>query len=204
MNQPSSDHPPAAQGATPHSPASEPAALVKPALGRRRLFRWCAGLLAAAAGVLATIPLVGYFFQTPRRRLQWIDLGSVDSFPSAETRLVKFDNPLAQSWDGMTAHNAVFVRREAAGEKGETQFLVLGVNCAHLGCPVTWFPASGLFMCPCHGGVYYADGARASGPPPRGLFPSDWRVRRGRLEIPAPHFPTLQDTLRDEAREDPA
>ena len=52
----------------------------------------------------------------------------------------------------------------------ENQFLVFAMNCAHLGCPVTWFPQSGLFMCPCHGGVYYEDGQRASGPPTRGLF----------------------------------
>ena len=49
-------------------------------------------------------------------------------------------------------------------------FQVFAINCAHLGCPVRWFPQSRLFMCPCHGGVYYEDGARASGPPERGLF----------------------------------
>ena len=53
---------------------------------------------------------------------------------------------------------------------------MLAVNCAHLGCPVSWFPQSGLFMCPCHGGVYYANGDRASGPPPRGLFRCAWRI----------------------------
>ena len=31
-------------------------------------------------------------------------------------------------------------------------------------------------MCPCHGGVYYADGARASGPPERGLFEYEYKV----------------------------
>ena len=69
------------------------------------------------------------------------------------------------------------------------------MNCAHLGCPVTWFPQSGLFMCPCHGGVYYENGERAAGPPPRGLFHCVWRVRDGQLEIQAPHLPTLQNTL---------
>ena len=72
------------------------------------------------------------------------------------------------------------------------------MNCAHLGCPVSWFPQSGLFMCPCHGGVYYANGDCASGPPPRGLFQCEWRVRDGRLEVEAPHYPTLQNTLREE------
>ena len=58
-------------------------------------------------------------------------------------------------------------------------------------------------MCPCHGGVYYANGERASGPPPRGLYRCVYRVRRARgrdvLEIQAPHFPTLQDTLQHPA-----
>jgi Rieske Fe-S protein len=52
-------------------------------------------------------------------------------------------------------------------------------------------------MCPCHGGVYYEDGSRASGPPPRGLFECVSRVnpKSGKLEIQAPHLPTMQDTL---------
>ena len=62
-----------------------------------------------------------------------------------------------------------------------------------------WFQESGLFMCPCHGGVYYASGERASGPPPRGLFRCVYRVKRDggalQLEVRAPHYPTLQDPL---------
>ena len=65
------------------------------------------------------------------------------------------------------------VRRKEAAD-----FQVFAVNCAHLGCPVSWFPASGLFMCPCHGGVYYENGAHASGPPPRGLFQYEYRVQK--------------------------
>ena len=113
-----------------------------------------------------------------------------------------FDNPIRQPWDGMAAHTGVYVRYEGEGRgrRAKDQFLVLAVNCAHLGCPVSWFPQSGLFMCPCHGGVYYANGERASGPPPRGLFHCVWRVRDGgQLEIQAPHYPTLQDTLEQPA-----
>ena len=60
--------------------------------------------------------------------------------------------------------------RAGCGASRRDRFQVFAINCAHLGCPVRWFPESGLFMCPCHGGVYYDDGARASGPPPRGLY----------------------------------
>jgi Rieske Fe-S protein len=84
----------------------------------------------------------------------------------------------------------------------DPRFLVLAVNCAHLGCPVEWFQESGLFMCPCHGGVYYGNGERASGPPPRSLYHCVSRIRRTDgalvLEIQAPHFPTLQDTLSED------
>lgn len=127
--------------------------------------------------------------------MEWIDLGPTGSFPHHETKQVTFANPLGQSWDGVTAQTSVFVRRQEDDSEAAPEFLVFAVNCAHLGCPVSWFPQSGLFMCPCHGGVYYANGERASGPPPHGLFRCSYRVRGGRLEIQAPHYPTINNPL---------
>jgi Rieske Fe-S protein len=162
---------------------------------RRGFFRG----LTAAAGALATavvaIPLVGGLLGLRKTPQRWVRLGPADGFAAGETRLVTFENPIRQPWDGLAAHTGVYVRNEGRDESGKDQFLVLAVNCAHLGCPVSWFPQSGLFMCPCHGGVYYASGERASGPPPRGLFRCVWRIRDRQLEIEAPHYPTLQDTL---------
>jgi Rieske Fe-S protein len=101
----------------------------------------------------------------------------------------------------MAAHTGVYVCSQGRDGEGNDQFRVLAVNCAHLGCPVSWFPRSGLFMCPCHGGVYYENGERASGPPPRGLFPCVWRVNeKDELEVQAPHYPSLQDTLQNPAK----
>ena len=57
-----------------------------------------------------------------------------------------------------------------------------------------WFAQSGLFMCPCHGGVYYQDGSRASGPPERGLFEYPYKVEDGKLMIEAGQLPTLSTT----------
>ena len=165
-------------------------------LRRRTLFRWLTYGLGAIATVILAIPFAGYILGTRKRPIQWVPLGSIGNFPPDETRLVTFDNPIRQPWDGMAAHIGVYVRRQG-GE--QDPFLVLAANCAHLGCPVSWFPQSGLFMCPCHGGVYYASGERASGPPPRGLFHCVSRVRDGKLEVQAPHYPTLQDTLDESA-----
>jgi Rieske Fe-S protein len=167
-----------------------------PAAPRRRTFL---GLLSAAAGAVAAalvgVPLIGFVLGSRRRKVHWVDLGGVDDFAVGQTQIATFVNPLKQPWDGITADTNVFVRNEGKKDDGRERFLVMSVNCAHLGCPVTWFPQSGLFLCPCHGGVYYANGDHASGPPPRGLFHCVWRVRGGKLEIQAPHYPTLQDTL---------
>ena len=161
-------------------------------LERRAFFRWLTYGLGALAAAVVGIPFAGYLLGFRKRQVQWVNLGPVSKFPPNETRLETFDNPIRQPWDGITAYTGVYVRN--LGHKDHPEFQVFAVNCAHLGCPVSWFPQSGLFMCPCHGGVYYSNGERASGPPPRGLYQCVQRVRDGRLEIQAPHYPTLQDT----------
>jgi menaquinol-cytochrome c reductase iron-sulfur subunit len=171
-----------------------------PRQGRRTFLRWLSAILGTIAAVVLSVPVLGYFFGLRKRSVFWVDLGAVTAFPINQTRRINFDNPLRQPWDGVTALTGVYVRYEGKNNEGADQFRVLSVNCAHLGCPVTWFPQSGLFMCPCHGGVYYADGERASGPPPRGLFHCVWRIQDGKLQVQAPHYPTLQDTLTASAR----
>jgi Rieske Fe-S protein len=172
--------------------------------GRRTFFGWLTYGLGAVGAALVAIPLIGYLFGARKAPVIWVALGPVAGFPPNDTRRVTFDNPIRRPWDGMVANTSVYVRFEGRDENqtGATKgyrFLVLAVNCAHLGCPVEWFAESNLFMCPCHGGVYYANGDHASGPPPRGLYPCNYRVTRIRgldvLEVQAPHFPTLQDTL---------
>jgi len=166
--------------------------------GRRTFFSWLTYGLGAVAGAITAIPFLGFLLGTRKQPAEWVPIGPVGKFPPDETRMVTFDNPLRQPWDGVVAHTGVYVRYEGKDKEQQDQFLVLAVNCAHLGCPVSWFPQSGLFMCPCHGGVYFATGERASGPPPRGLFRCDWRINQktGQLEVQAPHYPTLQDPLR--------
>jgi menaquinol-cytochrome c reductase iron-sulfur subunit len=139
------------------------------------------GLVAAAL----TVPIVGYLLSCITRGranayLSWVPLGPVSEFPEGETRLATFRNPYVTPTDGKTADTACWVRRI----EGE-QFQVFAVNCAHLGCPVRWFQQSSLFMCPCHGGAYYQDGSRASGPPERGLFEYPYKVENGVVTIQA-------------------
>jgi Rieske Fe-S protein len=183
-------------------PPSGPA--LNPPQGRRSFLGWLTYGLSAVAAAAVGIPFIGYLFGARKAPVKWLPLGPVTEFPQDQTRLVTFTNPIRQPWDGVVAHTGVYVRYEGrdeheADETKAHRFLVLAVNCAHLGCPVEWFQESGLFLCPCHGGVYYANGERASGPPPRGLYLCAFRVTRAegilQLEVQAPHFPSRQDTL---------
>jgi Rieske Fe-S protein len=115
----------------------------------------------------------------------WLSLGPLSQFPAGQTRLAAYRNPVTNPTDGETANIPCWVRNV----DGQT-FQVFAINCAHLGCPVRWFPQSGLFMCPCHGGVYYSDGSYAAGPPPRGLFTYPYKVEQGNLLINAGEMPT--------------
>jgi len=146
--------------------------------------------LNAAVGIVLAVPLVGYFLGPAMRKSSatggWVPLGPLDNFPIGQTRLAEFRNPLATFDDGETANTSAWVRRVSA-----QRFQVFAVNCAHLGCPVRWFPESRLFLCPCHGGAYYEDGTRASGPPERGLFEYRYRIDGAALVIHAGDMPTL-------------
>jgi quinol---cytochrome c reductase iron-sulfur subunit, bacillus type len=161
-------------------------------VSRRWLLLKAGMALNGLVGVALAVPIVRYLFAPVRKDSaynSWVALGSVDQFPVGQTRLTSYKTPWTRPWDGETDEVACYVRRE-----GSAQFKVFAINCAHLGCPVRWFPQSQLFMCPCHGGVYYADGSRASGPPERGLFTYDYKVSGGQLHINAGQMPTLSNT----------
>jgi len=157
----------------------------------RRVFLFKLSLFAnGVVGVILGIPIVGYLLGPAVGKRadasSWVTLGSLTDFPEGETRLVNFRNPITTSWDGQTGDIPCWVRRVSG-----TTFQVFAINCAHLGCPVRWFAQSKLFLCPCHGGAYYADGARASGPPERGLFEYDHKIAANTLMIKVGKMPTL-------------
>lgn len=151
----------------------------KPLLSRRAFFSKLSIGLAGLAGALTGLPIIGFLFAPLLgQSQQWQAIGAVNDFAIGETKLVAFEDPSPLPWAGVTARTAAWVRRES-----DESFIAFVINCTHLGCPVRWLPDANLFMCPCHGGVFYSDGQVAAGPPPRPLLRYETRVRNNQLEL---------------------
>jgi Rieske Fe-S protein len=66
---------------------------------------------------------------------------------------------------------------------GQDTIRALSATCTHLGCQVQWDGEGKKFKCPCHGGVYAADGKVVSGPPPRPLGTIEARIDPGDASV---------------------
>jgi menaquinol-cytochrome c reductase iron-sulfur subunit len=135
-------------------------------LNRRQLLSRVSLALSALAAAVVSVPILAYLLspliqEAPK---QWRDVGLVENFQIGDTVEVAYEDPSPLPWAGQTARTAVWLRRSS-----DTEFSAFSINCTHLGCPVNWIQASELFLCPCHGGVYNADGTVAGGPPPHAL-----------------------------------
>jgi menaquinol-cytochrome c reductase iron-sulfur subunit len=155
-------------------------------LSRRAML---ARLSVAAGGVGALILAVptAAFVLAPlleKKEKTWRSVGKIEDFKIGETTAVQFEDASALPWAGVTARSAAWLRRVDAGT-----FIAFSINCTHLGCPVRWLADANLFMCPCHGGVYYQDGAVAAGPPPLPLPRYPVRVQNGEVQIQTAPIP---------------
>jgi menaquinol-cytochrome c reductase iron-sulfur subunit len=166
-------------GNNPEPPAPCPEPSPEEITRRRFLERISLGV-AGVGAALVTLPLIGFIFAPLFRRTPavWRSVGAVENFKIGETSAVTFLDSSPLPWSGVTAKTAAWLRRT-----GEQDFTAFAITCSHLGCPVRWQPSSRLFMCPCHGGVYYEDGTVAAGPPPRPLTRYSVRIQDGQVQI---------------------
>lgn len=153
---------------------------------RRRFLARISLALSAAVGAVIGLPVVGFLLAPLIRRPPrvWRRVGRVDDFKVGETVSVRFDDASPLPWAGVTARTAAWLRRD-----DRSRFTAYSVHCTHLGCPVRWIADAELFLCPCHGGVYYADGTVSAGPPPKPLPTYAVRVRGGQVEIQTSPIP---------------
>ena len=145
--------------------------------GRRgfftRVFWTLSGLLTALVG----IPVLGAFLSPafkPREKAQWVAISPADGF-GPEPKLAHHVHPLLEGWVNVTGEMQVWVVRDQSG------FRIFDNHCTHLGCPYHWEPSEHRFFCPCHNGIYNAQGKVLGGPPPRPLDYYESKVEAGTL-----------------------
>jgi menaquinol-cytochrome c reductase iron-sulfur subunit len=158
-------------------------------LTRRRFLVWLSLGLGGVAAAAASVPIIGFILSPFVKQAPevWRVVGKVGDFEIGKTTQVAFEDTSPLPWAGVTAETAAWLRRT-----GEQDFVAFALNCTHLGCPVRWLADADLFMCPCHGSVYYADGVVAAGPAPLPLPRYPVRIHDGQVEIrtsPIPFTP---------------
>ncbi|RNI38723.1 ubiquinol-cytochrome c reductase iron-sulfur subunit [Hanamia caeni] len=149
-------------------------------ISRRDFFLKISLGLAGISAIAAAVPVVSAIIAPllKKKNQLWRTVGKVDDFQTGSTSLVTFINADPEPYAGVTAKSAAWLRKN-----DENNFIAFAANCTHLGCPVRWENEAHLFMCPCHGGVYYADGTVAGGPPPKPLNQYEVRVFNKEVQI---------------------
>ena len=154
--------------------------------------------LGAAIGAIVTLPVLGFTVLPPFTNVEEdeVDLGPIDNFPEDQYVVASF---LANPSQGEVSRRTAFVRNNGLTDGGEPSFTILYSRCVHLGCPVqpngpideaARKEVDGVelrpvlaqsFGCPCHGGLYDAEGNRRAGPPVRSLDRMTFSIKDRRL-----------------------
>lgn len=153
---------------------------------RRRFFEKISLALGGLCAAILGVPLVGFVIAPLFRKApdEWLSIGKIGDFQIGKTVNVTITDPSSLAWAGVTSKSAAWLRRV-----DERQFIAFSVHCTHMGCPVRWLSDAELFMCPCHGGVFYSDGTVAAGPPPTPLTRHQVRIANGEVQIKAAPIP---------------
>ena len=148
----------------------------------RRGFLGLTALIAAATGAMVAGPILPFIaapaFRKEAEDDRWIPIGEAEAF-GEDRRDALFTYEDRDGWHTAARTRRVSVDREEGG------WLVLSTVCTHLGCGVNWAPGDRVYHCPCHGGMFDAEGVPIAGPPklPLARFPARVNERTGQLEI---------------------
>jgi len=149
-----------------------------PCLSRRSFIATSA--LAGGVVVLAAIPIVSTVVLPALRTGvgKWVDFGRADQLPPADFSMLSYEFMVKDGWQDLPQRGFVWAR---ADDKGGVQ--VFSSTCSHLACNVIWNKEKGLFLCPCHSGMFDANGLPAGGPPRKPLTLLPHKIVEGKLMV---------------------
>ena len=185
----------------PSAPVAATAEEPLPAYTRSRFLEASTLGVGAAIGAVVTLPVVGFMVLPSFTNVEEdeADLGPIENFPEREYVIATY---LSNPAFGEVTRRTAFIRNNGTTDAGEPSFTILYSRCVHLGCPVQ--PNGPIdeeartelengvelrpvlaqsFGCPCHGGLYDAEGNRQAGPPVRSMDRYTFSIKNGRLVL---------------------
>lgn len=154
--------------------------------GRRSFLRKLTFGLGGIMGAIMSVPFIDAILEpvVEQKKKDWRKVGKSSDFKVDEMKHVKFRNATTYDWSKKIEESEAYIRRNK-----DNKLTAFKVNCSHLGCPVRWQEGSQMFLCPCHGGSFYADGHQAAGPPNRPLYQYEVREINGNVELKTGRIP---------------
>jgi menaquinol-cytochrome c reductase iron-sulfur subunit len=153
----------------------------RPPIMTRRQFA-VAGTQAVGAvvGVMLAVPIVGWILDPlfHPRPLVWRRVADISKVPYELPTPFTVPFPVQASWPVPESPYLVYVVKHRDGSVDAFSNI-----CSHMQCPVRWTPPLGLFLCPCHGGLYNIRGVNVGGPPPKPLPKWESRFENGVLYV---------------------
>lgn len=150
----------------------------------KRLVQGMGLAVASVVGVPAAITTMSPTWRYSRDG-RWQSLGPLSQFPVGAMTRTAVAAP-RDDWARSLRRKGVYVWRP-----DEQRVVVYSRSCTDLSCPVTWDAGSGVFFCPCHGGMFNREGQVMAGPPSRPLYQYAPRVVRGELWIDLDSLPRM-------------
>ncbi|MBK7858000.1 MAG: Rieske (2Fe-2S) protein [Archangiaceae bacterium] len=147
-----------------------------PKAERRGFLKLLAGALAAAAGALATVPVLGSVV-TPLMKPKADDGGllravSVTELQDGVPRRVELVSTVIDGWSrAVGVIGAVWLLKKPDGTVS-----ALSTICPHSGCSINQKTKS-TYGCPCHDSTFELDGNATDGPSPRPMDPLEVQVK---------------------------
>ena len=138
---------------------------------------------AALSGIVVLvtgIPLASYVIAPALNKGigKWIEFGTERSLSLGAVTMRTFDFMAKDGWLVLPQRGFIWIKLEP-----DRRLTVFSSTCTHLACSVVWREAEKIFECPCHSGIFDAEGRPISGPPQRPLEVLKHKIEDGKLMV---------------------
>lgn len=156
-----------------------------PRMPRREFLSRMVGAVAGSIAALLGIPAAVFVIGPSQQRTtgDWVSVGEIEEFPLDMPKLVNATVTKQSGWVVEERELSVFVSTSDGAD-----FVAMSDRCTHLGCRVRYVEeieeAGGPgFFCPCHNGIFGADGGIVAGPIPTPLGRLETKIEEGQLFV---------------------